>query len=215
VNVKYPGPSSGGWGGAAIALCGVDPFCIANGGVSPFDMPEAQVKCIDGYCMVGSANFAQYNIGGTYTVNWDAQMQAEINADENKIYKTFLVLAQNIGLAPDQSIKIGYKWAAGVWNVWCPQGTSCEVNQARASENGWKDPLTAFHSESWYQGPWYDSVGFDVGHFAVGLDGVIGAHIDTFGPFNPFHYLIQMPEMLIPQSPTGYATCAISGGCSF
>jgi hypothetical protein len=85
------------------------------------------------------------------------------------------------------------------------------VNSDDANASGWSDPITYMHNgdPSWYFGPLF---GFDVGHL-IGSDPV-GAHIDSFGPLNPLHYLIQMPAMLFPGGPLGYATCSISGGCN-
>jgi hypothetical protein len=110
-------PLNMGQGSAgAINRCGVDPFCIAKGGVTAFETPEAQVHCDpDGYCMVGSEVFSQYNVGGTYTVDWPAQKQAEINSAVNAFLKQEAALAavlnvtieqlRGIYLNPDGSLK--------------------------------------------------------------------------------------------------------------
>lgn len=192
---------------------------VAFGGPSAIDAsglldsPLTQHKCDGNYCMVGSYNFATRNADGTYTVDWDAEFQAGVDAAEAAINRAFRTLANNRGLTPDQAITIGYNWGSGVWNVWCTNG--CSVDPVAASNWGWKDPVTIFHSESWYGGSWFDSLGFDVDHLVVN-DGVLGAHVDPFGPFNPLHYLIQIPEMkLTTPTPPGFLTCSLSAGCSF
>lgn len=196
-----------------INRCGVDPFCIANGGVSPFALPEAQVHCdSDGYCMVGSALYAHYNIGGTYTVDWKAQRQAEIDAAIKAINKAFSTIAKNTGIDPNQQVPVWIQYKAGVWNVQldCQAGAGCTVNQSQANASGWPDPVTFMHqgSPSWYFG---SKFGFNAAHL-IGSDPA-AAHVDPFGPLNPLHYLIQLPAMLFPGGPVGHTTCSISGGC--
>jgi RHS repeat-associated protein len=74
------GGGGGGGGGWGVEECGVDPFCIAAGGIGPFGSPVAQIHCDDdGRCMTGSWNFAQYHSGGAITVDWAAQRNAEID----------------------------------------------------------------------------------------------------------------------------------------
>jgi RHS repeat-associated protein len=56
------GGGGGGWG-PGLLQCGVDPFCIAHGGVGPFDDPIARG---------GSYETATYEAGGTYDVPEEA-----------------------------------------------------------------------------------------------------------------------------------------------
>lgn len=204
----------GGGGGAGVEACGVDIYCIQNGGIGPFGSPVAQIHCdSDGYCMTGSWAFSTYLVGGTYSIDWAGQRQAEINAAVNKINKAFSLIAKNMGLDPNQEVPVKVQYNYGVWNVQlnCDAGTGCTVDQNAANKAGWPDPITFMHQgdSSWYFGSLF---GFDAGHL-IGNDPA-GAHIDPFGPFNPLHYLIQMPAMLFPGGPVGYTTCSISGGCN-
>lgn len=175
----------------------------------------AQSACIGEYCMVGSYVYSRQNIGGTYTVDWGAQMDAEISAAVKEIYKAFLRIATNKNLDPDLQVPVQVQYKGGVWNVTldCNSGTGCTVNPNNANATGWPDPVTfVHHNPSWYSGPWYAGFGFSVGHL-IGSDPA-SAHIDPFGPLNPLHYLIQMPAMLFPSGPAGYTTCSINGGCN-
>jgi RHS repeat-associated protein len=177
-----------------------------------FNSPNAQHACIDGYCMVGSYSFATANGDGTWTVNFQAQMSAEIKAAEKKINAAFSLIAQNLGLDPNSQVPVKIQYNAGVWNVslWnCAD--NCTVNASSADATGWPDPITYMHNgnSSWYFGSLF---GFDAGHL-IGSDPA-SAHIDPFGPLNPLHYLIQMPAMLFPGGEVGYTTCSLNGGCN-
>ncbi len=59
-----------------ILACGIDPYCIDAGGIGPFGSPVAQINCDKQGCMTGSWNYAQYQIGGTFTIDWDGQRLA-------------------------------------------------------------------------------------------------------------------------------------------
>jgi hypothetical protein len=63
-------------------------------------------------------------------------------------------------------------------------------------------------NSSWYFGSLF---GFNAGHLIA--DDSAGAHIDPFGPFNPLHYIVQMPAMWDRPGDTVRTTCSISGGC--
>lgn len=129
-------------GGAAMGRCGVDQFCISKGGVSPLSTPEAQGRCIGNWCMAGDADFAQYNIGGTYTINWDAQLSAEIYwAVEAFLSQEAGVAARlglpsvqdlrNVYLNPDGSLKDPNGRQnpfrqGGNWNFWTTINLGCD-----------------------------------------------------------------------------------------
>ena len=199
-------------GGAGVEACGVDIYCIQKGGIGPFGSPVAQIRCKADGCMTGSWVFSQY-VGGAYQVDWGAQRQAEINAAVGKINAAFALIANNLGLDPNQQVPVRVQFNYGVWNVQlnCDAGTGCTVDQNAANATGWPDPITFMHqgNSSWYFG---SKFGFDAGHL-IGSDPA-GAHIDPFGPLNPLHYVLQMPAMLFPGGPVGYTTCSISGGCN-
>jgi RHS repeat-associated protein len=201
-------------GGAGVEACGVDSYCVQKGGIGPFGSPVAQWHCgTDGHCMTGSSVFSQYIVGGTYQVDWQAQRQAVIDAAIKKINGAFSLIAANLGLDPNQQIPVRVQYSYGVWNVrlQCDAGTGCAVDQNTANATGWPDPITFMHQgdPSWYFGSLF---GFNAGHL-IGSDPA-GAHIDPFGPFNPLHYVIQMPAMLFPAGPVGYTSCSINGGCN-
>ena len=107
---------------------------------------------------------------------------------------------------------LAFRFKALVYGVWmdCPAGDGCTLDPADVGDNAWKDPLTSFHNGngSWYYG---NRFGFDTGHL-VDSDPT-SAHIDPFGPFNPLHYLIQLPFMFTGGNP-GTAQCAVNGGCT-
>ena len=134
---------------------------------------------------------------------------------ESQIYAAFALLARNAGtgISPNQIIDVGYRFKAMVYGVWmdCPSGAGCTVDPADVGDDAWNDPLTSFHNgnPSWYYG---NRFGFDTGHL-VGSDPA-SAHIDPFGPFNPLHYLVQLPSMLFPGGRPGTAQCAVNGGCT-
>jgi len=138
---------------------------------------------------------------------------------ESQIYQSFLLIASNQALDPNSLLVVGYRYSAMVYGVWVPDLADESVDPGAAkSDGGWQDPLTGFHNgaDSWYFGNLF---GFDVGHLVDSTvtnsgDIPINAHIDPFGPFNPFHYIIQLPSMLFPGGQPGAATCAVVGGCS-
>jgi RHS repeat-associated protein len=194
--------------------CGINAACIARG-YNPFGSPLAQVHCYDddgSGCQVGSYQFSHQNDDGTWTVDWVAQRQGQINAAINDIYQAFRLIAQNMGLDPSAQIPVGIQYNKGVWGVWLSDcGTNCTVDPSQAQANGgWADPLTIFHqgNSSWYFGSLF---GFDAGHLVGGNPA--SAHMDPYGPLNPFHALLQLPTMLYPPGPIGYTTCSVSAGC--
>ncbi|MGH9397429.1 MAG: hypothetical protein ACRD18_11340 [Terriglobia bacterium] len=63
---------------------------------------------------------------------------------------------------------------------------------------------------SWYQGSPLDM--FDVVHLIGGA--ALEGHEDPFGPLNPLHYIIQLPEMIVPAGGTYNAICTLMGGCN-
>ncbi|MGH7744541.1 MAG: RHS repeat-associated core domain-containing protein [Candidatus Dormibacteria bacterium] len=138
---------------------------------------------------------------------------------ESRVYSAYQLIASNQGINPNTVVQVGYQNGDMVYSVWVPDLIDQSVNRATAaSDGGWQDPLTSFHggAASWYFGNLF---GFDVGHLVDSIDTSSGevpinAHIDPFGPFNPFHYLIQLPSMLFPSAQPGAASCAINGGCS-
>jgi hypothetical protein len=120
----------------------------------------------------------------------------------------FAGICKNIGCDPNAAYAVTSTYSAMVYNAQLQSGT---VN--KSNFNGWfKDPLTYLHggNPSWYQGC---GLLFDTVH-VIGSDPV-SAHVDPFGPFNPFHYLIQMPAMLLPSGAPMSGTCSLNGGCSF
>jgi hypothetical protein len=151
-------------------------------------------------------------VGGSYTVDWQAQRNAEINAAIKNIEQAFLLIARNMGLDPNQLVPVRVQHGYGVWNVAldCSAGAGCTVDPNIANASGWPDPITFMHqgNPSWYFGSRF---GFNAGHL-IGGDPA-GAHIDPFGPLNPLHYLIQMPAMLFASGPVGHTFCSINGGC--
>jgi hypothetical protein len=111
----------GGRGGAGMDACGVDIFCIQKGGNGPFGSPVAQIACKDGYCMTGSWVFSQYQTGGAYQVDWQAQRQAEIRGAVNAFLGQEAAMAAALGITVDQLRQMTYseqtlKLAGGNWN---------------------------------------------------------------------------------------------------
>jgi RHS repeat-associated protein len=154
--------------------------------------------------------------------NWDeyANWATGIAAlPESQMYQSFLLIASNQHIDPNALLMVGYQYAAMVYGVWVPDLADESVDSnAAVNDGGWQDPLTGFHkgADSWYFGNLF---GFDTGHLVDSIvtdsgEIPINAHIDPFGPFNPFHYIIQLPSMLFGKGDPGTATCAVYGGCS-
>jgi hypothetical protein len=208
---------------AAGAAWGEDPGAflfdeMMYGGIGAVDAgvllnsPIAQVGCVNGLCMVGSYSFATPNGDGTFSVNWQAQYQAEIQHSIDQINQAFEAMAKAQNLYPDQEITVQVQFKNGVWAVTCAD-QACLSAIPFQNGSSWSDPIGWFHhgDSSWYAGPWYDSFGFDVA-YVVESDPAT-AHTDPFGPFNPLHYLLQLPAMLGSPGPLGTIQCSISGGC--
>jgi len=181
------------------------PSAVDAGGL--LNSPVAQHHCDGSYCMVGSYNFSTANGDGTWTVDWQAQENAEIREAIHQINQAFVGLAELSGTDPNQAVAVSIQLKYGAWVVTCP---SCTV-QGLGDNKGWKDPLTYLHGglSSWYLGNPLASLFWDITH--VVADG--SAHVDPWGPFNIFHYIVQMPEMADPVGPIYPATCSINGGC--
>jgi RHS repeat-associated protein len=77
--------AGGGRGGAGIDACGVDIFCIQNGGIGLFGSPVAQINCEHHPCMTGSWVYSQYNVGGAISVDWNAQWEAQRDKELKKL----------------------------------------------------------------------------------------------------------------------------------
>lgn len=109
-----------------------------------------------------------------------------------------------------------YQYGASVYSVQmdCASGQGCAVAEDNL-DGFWSDPISWFHKDSNGDGlpSWYSGFFFDTPHL-IGTD-PLGAHIDPFGPLNPFHYLIQLPSMLFGYSSWQGASCMLNGGCSF
>jgi RHS repeat-associated protein len=132
---------------------------------------------------------------------------------ESQIYQSFILIANNQGLDPNSSSLVDYTHAAMVYSV-SMQGLADQSVDAQAAGNagGWSDPIKFFHdgASSWIFG-WF----LDTGHLvdSTASQG-INAHVDPFGPFNPLHYLVQLPSMLLGAGQSGKAMCSVNGGCT-
>jgi RHS repeat-associated protein len=126
---------------------------------------------------------------------------------ESRCYESFLAIAQNQDLSDDSS-----------YSVTCSSGTAGLTETATlnghtlnlANLNGfWQDPISALHNgdASWYRGYF-----FNTAHVIASVP--VSAHVDPFGPFNPFHYVIQLPLGWV-SGPPQTATCSVNGGCTF
>ncbi|HZQ17863.1 MAG TPA: hypothetical protein VFA90_04005 [Terriglobales bacterium] len=138
---------------------------------------------------------------------------------ESQVYSAFLLIAKNQGLDPNKTVQIMSQYYAMVYSVWIPGLADQSLNPASAkADGGWSDPLTNLHAGA---GSYYFGFVFDAGHLvdsivkSDGSEDPINAHIDGAGPLNPFHYLLQLPSMIIPPSPSQQASCSINGGCTF
>jgi len=67
-----------------------------------FNSPVAQQSCLGGYCMVGSYNFATANADGTWTVDWQAQKNAEIADALTVFYEQAQAVADQLGISLDE-----------------------------------------------------------------------------------------------------------------
>ena len=101
------GGDEGGWSppggqGAGIQACGVDSYCIGNGGIGPFGSPLAQIHCDSNGCMTGSWQFSQYNVGGTISVDWGAQKAAEYEQALNAFHQQEEAVAAALGITVEK-----------------------------------------------------------------------------------------------------------------
>jgi hypothetical protein len=125
---------------------------------------------------------------------------------ESQVYAAFAAMCKNLGCDPNEAYRVGYQYGGLVWSAQMA-GNQVNKNNLRGY---WSDPITFLHqgNPSWYSGYF-----FDTAHLVGGAS--ISAHVDPFGPLNPFHYIIQMPAMLIPSQSSGTANCSLTGGCNF
>jgi RHS repeat-associated protein len=221
------GDGVGGWGEGWLDACGVDPFCIANGGVSPFDTPEAQVGCVEGHCFVGSYAFAQYNIGGTYSVDFKTQYAAAVAAAieslTRKLNQAFAAAAEALHLKAGVAYYVWVRVAGLAPNITVYDPTSNWPYGCAAAPNvcqgqwGEKDPISIVHNgnPSWYNGGLFNAA------HAVNLgDWGLEFHIDPFNPENGLagaagHILFDfIPYLANPHGPQGSVTCQVGVGCN-
>jgi RHS repeat-associated protein len=142
--------------------------------------------------------------------SWRTGVAAEPESQAFSVVEA--MCSKNLECDPNQAIGIVYRFAYLVPNVKldCDTGSGCNVEKDNL-DGFWKDPLTFLHqgSSSWYSGFFFDDL------HLIDSDPVSG-HIDPFGPFNPLHYILQMPAMIPDMiSPPGwtYMSCSLSGGC--
>ena len=105
-----------------------------------------------------------------------------------------------------------------VYSFQMSKGSTDKVNRVTVkADGGWPDPITSYHNgaDSWYFGVFADTP--HLVDFTVDQNGnsvPINAHVDPFGPFNPLHYLIQLPLGKVGGA-NWNGTCSAVGGCSF
>jgi RHS repeat-associated protein len=124
---------------------------------------------------------------------------------ESQTYMVFAALCKNQGCDPNRAYSVQSQYWAMVYNVTL-NGHQVDKSNLDA---WWSDPVTFLHGgkPSWYQGYFLDTP-----HMIATQQ--MSGHIDPFGPFNPLHYLIQIPSMVIPSGPNLTGTCALVGGCA-
>lgn len=134
---------------------------------------------------------------------------------ESHIYAVFMVICNNMDCDPNHPFPVKYQNSAMVTNVSlkCEPGTGCIVDTNNL-DGFWSDPISWFHKDENGNGlpSWYSGFFSDTPHL-IGSDPA-SAHIDPFGPFNPLHYLIQIPAMKFPAGASGTMTCSVNGGCN-
>jgi hypothetical protein len=138
--------------------------------------------------------------------DWADYATTQAALPQNQIYVIFAAMCANQGCDPNQVYsELTYAYKNLVYNV-TSRGTT--VDQSNL-DGYWEDPLTWFHNQSWESGYL-----FDVIHLIQDVGKPMSGHDDPFGAFNPLHYLIQIPSMLLPAGASGSASCSLNGGCT-
>lgn len=137
----------------------------------------------------------------------------------SQCYQEAMTIASNQGLSSVSGTCTSSAFGLVYSFLWSDNGDSADESVNAAAVNGWSDPITSFHggAHSWYLGGFLDGF-FDTTHLVDSIDGGLGinAHSDPFGPFNPLHYIVQIPlTALNPSGQSWSGTCSAVGGCSF
>ena len=187
------GGEESGWSppgdqGAGIQACGVDGYCIGNGGIGPFGSPLAQIHCDSSGCMTGSWQYSQYNVGGTISVDWGAQKAGDV---------TYVFTGGDGSILEQQkelaAIKLGEKYCEGQGSsgiAACIQQAYDTLQVAPVGPN--KDGLIGGNYN-------FDSTQVVIGGADLGANGCLGGrcgvfdslhfhsdgtfHVDTANPF--------------------------------
>lgn len=150
-------------------------------------------------------NFADWNA----YAEWATALAA---TPESQAYMDFSQICQN-HCDPNSVMKVQCTYGALVYSCSIPSLADQSVDRA-ALGGGWPDPINWFHkADSWYFGLFFDAVHLVDAAVVNGQVIPINAHVDPFGPANPFHYLIQLPAMLFGSANLPSMTCSINGGC--
>jgi RHS repeat-associated protein len=104
--------AAGGGHGAGVEACGVNPFCIHNGGIGPFGSPVAQVLGGNGQYRVGSWTTSTL---GTYGLYVNAAVQTDFYSGSGEyltsLIHSYINLIQFSGTASSGVVPQSYSWA--------------------------------------------------------------------------------------------------------
>ena len=219
-------------------LASIDPNGLATCTLEGFETPcndiallhEAVVECPNdvcaGWASAGSSKIAYYRFGayadGTSGYYRAAPAVADPSAQENQVYRAFLLAAQyaTTTLDPNQWTAVVVRYVGSTYNVQLPTN---DLNVDQASEDGFKDPITMVHAgnQSYYLGFWNLGT-VDAGHVVQDPTGV-QAHYDNFGPADPLHWIFEwIPSLMFNTQRQADATnsntrttwvCSINLGC--
>ena len=217
------------WGDVSMGPYGF-PSCTADGIAMPCSMMDTALES-------GGANQCPNNVCEGWGTNAQGQVAYEQFQPTITNPNNWTVLSSPV---PDPSLSIiqinaAYQLGCQYATFACGVGDSVSVryvgstynvtlngnplDKDAAAEDGYQDPTGSFHNgdSSWYIGLG-GLLGIDEGHVVDATQyGGVEAHYDTFGPYNPLHWVLEaLPSLFIntrgSATPVQY-TCSINGGC--
>ena len=160
-----------------------------------------------------ASNGAFYSTGTNASWVAPAPPPSATQVAGNQIYNAYQLACQYATNPCTGNDPVNVQQRGGTYNVQLP-GNPLDLT---AAQGGVADPLNLlgsnnpWHStDSYYTGTVGDLFGADEGHVVNGPGG-IEAHYDSWGPFNPLHWLTESWAGLVSQGPSQQYQCSANG----
>jgi hypothetical protein len=216
----------GGGGGGGVVLDGVERTIFNDSGLGS----NAVAPCPNGFCFgpaqitggkyKGDIAFVQYSAdaNGNGAYNLLTSPIPDPASPINQINAAYQLGCRYSASPCGSNDSVTVRYVGATYNVTL---NGNPLNQATAAADGYKDPLGLFHNgdPSYYIG-FGGLFSINEGHVvdATKTYGGLEAHYDSWGPYNPLHWMFEaLPSLFINtrgQAGTGTPyRCSVAGGC--